>query len=111
MGAKRTAGTFVLVGGGEFGRGCRDFDAELLARSGADEVVVLPTAAAFEHPERLTERATAYFDQLGAKVKSLAVLHRGEAEDAENAAMVRAAGFVYVADGSPLHLRSVLKDS
>jgi cyanophycinase len=39
------------------------------------------------------------------------VLHRGEAEDAENAAVVRAAAFVYLADGSPLHLRSVLKDS
>ena len=28
-------------------------DAELLAASGGDEVVVLPSAAAFEHPERV----------------------------------------------------------
>jgi len=27
MAAKHTAGTFVLVGGGEFGPGCREFDA------------------------------------------------------------------------------------
>src|SRR5262249_879609 len=111
MSARRTTGTFVLVGGGEVGAGCREFDADLLARAGADEVVVLPTAAAFEHPERLGARATAYFKDLGAKVRSLPILHRSEAEDAENAAIARAAGFVYVADGSPLHLRSVLKDS
>jgi cyanophycinase len=89
MSAKRTTGTFVLVGGGEFGAGCRDFDADLLARSGADEVVVLPTAAAFEHPDRLGERATAYFEDLGAKVRSLPVIHRREAEDAENATIAR----------------------
>ena len=41
----------------------------------------------------------------------LMVLHRGEAEDAKTAEAVRKARFVYVADGSPLHLRSVLKDS
>jgi cyanophycinase len=39
------------------------------------------------------------------------VLHRGEAEDAKFAALVRKAKFVYLSDGSPLHLRSVLKDS
>jgi cyanophycinase len=44
-------------------------------------------------------------------VRTLDVLHRGEAEDPKNAEIVRAAKFVYLADGSPLHLRSVLKDS
>ena len=93
------------------GPGARDFDADLLARSGAGEVVVLPTAAAFEHPERVGERAAAYFGELGAEVRTLPVLHRTEAEDPEIAATVRAAKFLYVADGSPLHLRSVLKGS
>ena len=89
----------------------RDFDADLLARSGTDEVVVLPTAAAYEHPERVGERAEAYFGELGAKVRALPVLHRSEAEDPAMAKVVRAAKFVYLADGSPLHLRSVLKES
>jgi len=111
MGARRTAGSLVLVGGGEWGPGARDLDAELLERSGAKEVVVLPTAAAFEHPERVGERAAAYFEPLGASVRALPVLHRTEAEDAEIAATVRKAKFVYLADGSPLHLRSVLKES
>jgi cyanophycinase len=72
---------------------------------------VLPTAAAFEHPERVGERAAAYFAELGAKATTLPVLHRSEAEDPAVAKTVRGAKFVYVADGSPLHLRSVLKDS
>jgi cyanophycinase len=111
MGARRATGSLALVGGGEWAPGAGDFDADLLARSGGDEVVVLPTAAAYEHPERVGERAEAYFGALGAKVRVLPVLHRSEAEDAAMAKAVRAAKFVYLADGSPLHLRSVLKES
>jgi cyanophycinase len=111
MGARRSTGSLALVGGGEWGPGAREFDADLLARSGADEVVILPTAAAFEHAERVGERAEAYFGELGAKARTLPVLHRTEAEDPAVAKIVRAAKFVYLADGSPLHLRSVLKES
>jgi cyanophycinase len=111
MGARRSTGSLALVGGGEWRPGARDFDAELLARSGADEVLVLPTAAAYEHPERVGERAEAYFGALGAKATTLPVLHRTEAEDHAMAERVRSATFVYLADGSPLHLRSVLKES
>jgi cyanophycinase len=111
MSPRRATGSLVLVGGGEWGPGARDFDADLLARSGADEVLVLPTAAAYEHPDRVGEHATTYFADLGAKVRTLPVLHRAEAEDPTIADTVRAARFVYLADGSPLHLRSVLKGS
>jgi len=111
MGARRATGTLALVGGGEWGPGARRFDSELLERSGADEVLVLPTAAAYEHPERVGTRAEAYFGDLGAEVRTLPVLHRREAEDPAVAKTVRAARFVYLADGSPLHLRSVLKES
>jgi cyanophycinase len=111
MGARRTTGSLALVGGGEWGPGARGFDADLLAGSGTNEVVVLPTAAAFENPERVGERAEAYFGELGATVRTLPVLHRTEAEDPDVAKVVRAAKFVYLADGSPLHLRSVLKES
>ncbi len=57
------------------------------------------------------ERAAAYFADLGTTVRTLPVLHRTEAEDPEIAKVVRAAKFLYLADGSPLHLRSVLKGS
>ena len=111
MSAAPAVGTLALVGGGEWRDGCQDLDAELLTSAGAKEVVVLPTAAAFEHPERVVERAVAYFKGLGAKVKPLMVLHRAEADDPKVADSVRRARFVYIADGSPLHLRSVLKGS
>ncbi len=110
MGSRRGAGALALLGGGEWGAGCRALDEGLLELAGS-EVIVLPTAAAFEHPERVAARATAYFDGLGASVRTLAVLHRKEAEDPEIVATVRAAKFVYLVDGSPLHLRSVLKGS
>jgi cyanophycinase len=111
MGSRGGAGSLVLIGGGEWQPGSEALDAELLARSGAEEVVVLPIAAAFEHPERIGTRAEAYFGALGARVRTLPVLHRTEADDHDLAHSVRKADFVYVADGSPLHLRSVLKGS
>ena len=109
--AARRGGTLVLLGGGEWRGGCRDLDADLLAAAGASEVVVIPAAAAYEHPERVGERAAAYFGGLGASVRTLPVLHRRDAEDPALAEVVRKARFIHLADGSPLHLRSVLKGS
>jgi cyanophycinase len=105
-----TPGPLALVGGGEWREGCA-FDAWLLEASGGHEVVVLPTAAAYEHPERAVETATRWFEGLGAKVRALPVLRRPDAEDEANVAAVREARFVYLGGGSPLHLRSVLKSS
>jgi len=103
-------GPLALVGGGEWHEGC-DFDAELLAASGGDEVLVLPTAAAYEHPDKAVALAGEWFAGLGGRVRGLMVLRRADAEDEENAAVVRASRFVYLGGGSPMHLRSVLKGS
>jgi cyanophycinase len=100
----------ALVGGGEWTEGCT-FDAEFLAASGSVEVLVLPTAAAYEHPERLVVRAGEWFEQLGGQVEGLMVLSRADAEDAGAAAVIRKARLIYLAGGSPMHLRSVLKGS
>jgi cyanophycinase len=104
-------GELALVGGGEWAPGCESFDTRLLEAAGTDEVLVLPTAAAYWHPERSVETASSYFSALGASVRGCMVLRRSDAEDRANAGMVRAARFVYVAGGSVLHLRSVLKAS
>jgi cyanophycinase len=111
MAVKPAKGTLALLGGGEWRPSCRELDAELLARSGADEVVVLPTAAAYEHPDRVVARAAAYFAELGATVRALPVLRRADADRAVVVDGVEDARFVYIADGSPLHLRSALKES
>ena len=101
----------ALVGGNEWQAGCEDFDRELLEASGGREVLVLPTAAAYEHPERAVQTAATYFEALGGSVRGLDVLRRPDAEDEANAKVVRDARFIYLGGGSPLHLRSVLKDS
>ena len=103
-------GTLALVGGGEWAAGC-SFDAELLAASGGNDVVVLPTAAAYENPRKYVERATAWFASLGATVRALDVIQRAGALDEANAAAVREARFVYLAGDSPMHLRSALKNT
>jgi cyanophycinase len=104
------SGPLALVGGAEWRAGC-DFDRELLEASGGKEVLVLPTAAAYEHPDRVIEAAERWFDDLGATVRPLRVLTRPDAVDEANVAPVAEAAFIYLSGGSPMHLRSVLKDS
>ena len=104
------SGPLALVGGAEWREGCT-FDRALLEASGGDEVVVLPTAAAYEHPERVLASAERWFSGLGARVQGLMVLRRADADDEAAAQVVRESRFVYLSGGSPMHLRSVLKDS
>jgi cyanophycinase len=104
-------GTLALIGGGEWGEHHQALDRRLLEIAGADRVVVLPTAAAFEHPDRVGEAAVAHFTTLGASVEVVRVLNRRDAEAAANAEAVAKARFIYLTDGSPMHLRSVLKAS
>jgi cyanophycinase len=103
-------GPLALVGGAAWTPGC-EFDGELLAASGGKEVVILPTAAAYERPEKTVLTAAEWFAEFGGEVEGLMVLSRADAEDAGAAAVVRGARFVYLAGGSALHLRSVLKGS
>jgi cyanophycinase len=106
-----STGTIALLGGGEWTEPYRELDTRLLERAGTSDVFVLPTASAFEHPDRVVERATAWFDGLGAVVEGLHVLNRRDAEADSHVRALRSARFIYVSDGSPLHLRSVLKGS
>jgi cyanophycinase len=101
------AGPLALVGGGAWTAGC-DFDRRLLAAAGTDDVVVLPTAAAYEHPDHAVAAATGWFATLGARVHGVMAVDRAGARDDAHVAAVRGARFVYLADGSPMHLRSVL---
>jgi cyanophycinase len=103
-------GPLALVGGNEWTTGC-DFDRALLEASGADEVVVLPTAAAYEHPDRVAAAAARWFESLGAKARPVMAVDRRGAFDEGHVAAVRSARFVYLSEGSPMHLRSVLLHS
>jgi len=103
-------GPLALVGGGAWTAGC-DFDRGLARRVATDEVVVLPTAAAYERPDHTVALAVDWFATLGVGVRPVMAVDRAGAQDQANVAAVRAARFVYLADGSPMHLRSVLLHS
>lgn len=104
-------GDLALVGGAEWTSGCESFDTSLIESAGAHEVLVLPTAAAYQRPEKAVDTATSYFSRLGVAAKPCMVLRRADAEDPALAGAIRAARFIYIAGGSVLHLRSVLKSS
>jgi cyanophycinase len=103
-------GVLALVGGSEWTAGC-SFDATLLSASGGHDVLVLPTAAAYQHPERVVLQAAEWFGPLGGVVEGLMVVDRASSEDPGMAAAVRSARFIYLSGGSPLHLKAVLKKS
>lgn len=103
-------GTIVLQGGGPFTLH-DDLDRRLLADAGADRVVVLPTADAFERPEVLVSAAMSWAERLGVQVEALMVMNRPEAMDEGAASVVRSARAVWLVGDNPIHLRSVVKDT
>lgn len=103
-------GTLALVGGKEFTDGCT-FDRSLLDAAGATEVVVIPTAAAYEHPGRAVDAATAYFAPLDVEVRGLELVSRPDALDEAIVATIRDARCVYLVGGSAMHARAVLMHS
>jgi cyanophycinase len=108
-------GIIALQGGGPFADN-DDLDRALLSEIGVTDrttgrVVVLPTAEAFEQPDRMAAAAAAWGDRLGVEVETVMVLNRGGASDPTAVAAVRAARAVYLVGDQPLHLRSVVKDT
>ncbi len=103
-------GILALQGGGPFVAN-DDLDRRLLVEVGAQRAVVLPTADAYEHPDRLVATAETWGHRVGVEVTGLMVLDRPGALNADNVARVAGARAVYLAGDSPMHLRSVMKDT
>jgi cyanophycinase len=101
-------GILALQGGGPFAAN-DDLDRRILAAAGATRVVMLPTADAYEHPERLVAAAMTWGERLGVEVEALMVMRRGEAMDEGAVGVMHGARAVYLVGDQPLHLRSVLK--
>lgn len=102
--------TIALLGGGPFVAN-DELDRRLIDTASATEVVVLPTADAFEHPSRQIDAAVVWGQRLGVSINGLMVLRRADANDPAHANAVAAARMVYLVGDSPLHLRSVLKET
>ena len=103
-------GPLALVGGGEFTDGCT-FDSELLAAVGATEVAVIATGWAYENPKRSVDAARDWFAALGVTVREIPVYTRADALDAANVDAIASAKFLYLNGVSPMHIKSVLKET
>ena len=103
------SGLLALVGGAPFR--AETVVEEELVDGGVREVLVLPTGSAYEHPQRLVDAAVERFAALGATARGLPVLGRRDAMEEANAEAVRRAPAIYLAGSSPMHLRSVLKET
>jgi cyanophycinase len=101
-------GILALQGGGPFVAN-DDLDRRLIAAAGATRAIVLPTADAYEHPERLVAAAVQWGERLGIEVEALMVMRRSEAMDKGAVAVLHGARAVFLVGDQPLHLRSVLK--
>ncbi len=100
-------GRLAIVGGGSFTESAANLGRQLLGD--ATEVLILATAAAFEHPERLAAQAIVWFAGLGVRADSLPVLRRADALDEVHSRRLGDVGAVYLVGEGSLHLRSVLK--
>jgi cyanophycinase len=99
----------VLEGGAPF-VGNDDLDSRLV-RGLKGPIAVLPTADAFEGPEKMIEAARAWGERLGVKVQAVEVYSRAAAMEQAHADAMRNAAAVWVVGDSPIHLRSCIKDT
>jgi cyanophycinase len=107
----RGRGLLALVGGGAWDADGQAVQRRLADAAGGGRVLLVPAAAAYEDPGAVVAAATARLAPLGVEVEALEVYSRADAERTGPAAAVREAACVVLADGSALHLRSVLKGS
>jgi cyanophycinase len=106
-------GTVALVGAGEYLPEILPVDKKLLERvNGAPRVVVVPTASAPDGdgvPERWARMGVEHFAQLGVTAEPILLLNRADAENAEIAAQLANANFIYFSGGKPRYLLETLQ--
>jgi cyanophycinase len=106
-----TTGPLALIGGGAWEPGAKAIHTSLIEASGVTEAILLPTAAAYEHPERLVAHAAEHLAALGVKIRPLSVFGRPDAFEPGASEAVSEARLIYLDGSSPLHLCSVLKST
>lgn len=105
-------GYIALVGGYEFRSNCLEMDRAILNRLGTSpQILVLPTAAAFESPRQAAHNGVQHLKRLGAKADSLYILKRDDTQSEDYAAQIDKVQGVYFAGGDPVHLLETLRGS
>lgn len=104
------AGTLALIGGGDYEQS-EQVDRFLLELAGGPDtpVVFLPTT---HTSRRMGEKFTAYYQSLGARnVRVAPVYEREDAENEENAQLLREAGLIFIGWGNDSRLQQVIRDT
>ena len=105
-------GIIALVGGYEFRTNCLEMDRAILARVGTSaQIIVLPTAAAFESPRQAAYNGVQHLKRLGAKAEAMYILNREDANNNDYAAQIDKVQGVYFSGGDPVHLLETLQGS
>lgn len=99
----------VLQGGSPF-VGNDALDQRVLAAI-TGYVAVLPTADAFENPTELIASSKKWASRVDKEIRVCEVYSRHDANNDHHAETLHGAGAIYVVGHSPIHLRSVLKDT
>jgi cyanophycinase len=106
-------GTVALVGAGEYLPEILPVDKKLLDLvNGAPRAVVVPTASAPDGEgvsERWARMGVEHFAQLGVTAEPIMLLNRADAENADVAARLAAANFIYFSGGKPRYLLETLQ--
>jgi cyanophycinase len=106
-------GTVVLVGAGEYLPEMLPVDKKLLELvNGTPHVAVVPTASAPDGegvPERWARMGVEHFAELGVTAEPVMLLNRTDAENADIAARLANANFIYFSGGKPRYLLETLK--
>ena len=105
----QASGTVCLQGGGEFSRGCRAMDADLLLRAGGRVVVTALAGAPGTDYRTATANGVRHFGELGGNDVVGAPDVREEPEQA--LAALRTARLLVLPGGSPSRLLSALQDT
>ncbi len=106
-------GWLALHGGGEFQRGSEIGDRRLVvAAGGADaRVIVVPAAAAREHPELAAQHGVQWFKQIGARAEAAMVVDARSANDSAIVATLETGTLIYLPGGDPVLLVETLRGS
>jgi cyanophycinase len=107
------SGWLALHGGGEFQRGSEIGDRRLIvAAGGADaHVIVVPTAAAREHPEMAARNGVNWFRQLRTFADAAMIVDARSANNSAIVATIEAATLIYLPGGDPVLLVETLRGS
>jgi cyanophycinase len=102
-------GSVAFLGGADVGDPA--IAAALFARARGHRVAVIPTAAAFSHPEKAALEVAEWLSPHGGLVEALMASNREDAQLGDLAARLQDADLIYLTDGSALHLRTVLRST